>query len=73
MTVYLAKMQVGAGGSWAKGATEDEAMKRCLEIAKVDWKGLYRLEGPYEMAIFEDGGTTSFADDKFLHLATLEG
>jgi hypothetical protein len=66
---YLAKMTIGCGGSWAKGETEEEAIKRCIEYAKVDWSFLYKIEGEVELAIFKDGGADSFEDDTFIHLA----
>ena len=74
--MYLVKMNIGAGGSWAKGETKEAALLKCFEIAKQDWSGLYDLDaaqkaGALVANVFEDGGTDSFEDDTFIEAVTL--
>ena len=72
---YIARMFIGAGGSWARGETKDEAVKRCVKLAVSDWSGLYDMkralkEKALEVNVYEDGGTDSFDDDTYLETVT---
>jgi len=73
--IYLARVFIGAGGSWAKGKTKDAAVKRCIQIAIEDWSGLFDIKeavkaGEFKVHIYEDGGTDSFADDTYIETVT---
>lgn len=38
---FVTLVSVGAGGSWAKGSTAEEAVERVVEIIGRDWGGIY--------------------------------
>jgi predicted SpoU family rRNA methylase len=72
---YLAKINIGAGGTWAKGETKDEALKNCIKRAIEDWSGIYDIkraikEHEVDVKIYKDGGTDSFEDDTYIETVT---
>jgi hypothetical protein len=69
--IYVARMFVGVGGTWQKGETKQDAVKKCVQRAIEDWSGLYDIKGAVkagvvEVHIYEDGGTDSFDDDTYI-------
>ena len=72
---FIARVFIGAGGSWARGETTTVAADNVLRIAKQDWSGLFDVEqairdGQLEIHLYEDGGTDSFDDDTFIKTIT---
>jgi len=68
-------MTIGAGGTWQKGATKEEAVNGCVKRAIEDWSGLYDIkravkEGAAKVHLYKDGGTDSFDDDTYLETVT---
>ena len=72
---YIARISVGAGGSWARGETKEGAINKCVQIAIRDWSSLYDMkkalrERAMRVNVYEDGGTDSFEDDTFIETVT---
>ena len=74
-TIYLARIGIGAGGTWQKGTSKHEAVRKCVSRAIEDWSSLYDLEsaqkaGQLEVDLYLDGGTESFDDDTYIETVT---
>lgn len=72
---YVARIFIGAGGTWAKGETKDQAVKNCINRAISDWSGIYDMkraldEKALRVKIYKDGGTNDFEDDTYLETVT---
>ena len=64
---YLAKTFIGAGGTWAKGETKDQAVKNCIKQAISDWSGLYDIKRAVREHAVE---VHVYKDDTFLETVT---
>ena len=74
--IYLARINLGAGGTWQKDPDKNTAIRKCVQRAKEDWSSLYDLDaaqtaGELKVNVYEDGGTDSFDDDIFIETVTV--
>ena len=49
--MYLAVILIGAGSSWARMASKDDAIKSVCKILKSDWSSLYKLKKGTEVNV----------------------
>jgi hypothetical protein len=73
---YKAMVHIYDGGSWAIAETKGQAMRDLRKILKRDWSHLFNIDawlksGQATCNIYEDAGTDSHDDDKYLETVPL--